>query len=84
MGHPAPALADRQGLCSGHFFASLGWGTGGIFVNSAFSASGVATLETTIKKDDRRKINRLDNADLKALLGHDQGDLTAGHHADTD
>ena len=36
------------------------------------------------QKDDRRKINRLDNADLKALLGHDQGDLTAGHHADTD
>lgn len=36
------------------------------------------------QKDDRRKINRLDNADLKALLGHDQGDLAAGHHADTD
>ena len=36
------------------------------------------------QKDDRRKINRLDNADLKALLGHDQGDLAAGHHTDTD
>ncbi len=64
------------------FFAWMG--DGGIFVNSAFSASGVATLETTIKRDDRRKINRLDNADLKALLSHDQGDLAAGHHADTD
>ena len=26
------------------------------------------------QKDDRRKINRLDNADLKALLGHEVGD----------
>lgn len=36
------------------------------------------------QKDDRRKINRLDNADLKALLSHDQSDLAAGHHANTD
>ena len=43
-------IGCQAGLCSGHFFASLGWGTGGIFVNSAFSASGVATLETTIKR----------------------------------
>ena len=39
-----------EGYAAVTFFASLGWGTGGIFVNSAFSASGVATLETTIKR----------------------------------
>ena len=31
-------------------FAWLGWGTGGILVNMAFRASGVATLDTTISK----------------------------------
>ena len=36
------------------------------------------------QKDDRRKINRLYNADLKALLGHDQCHLAAGHHTDAD
>ena len=30
------------------------------------------------------EINGIDNADLKTLLRYDQGNLAAGHHADTD
>ena len=36
------------------------------------------------QQDDRREIDGIDDADLQPLLGHDQGDLAAGHHADTD
>ena len=50
MGHPAPALADRRGYAAVTFLLHLDGGQGAFFVNSAFSASGVATLETTIKR----------------------------------
>ena len=36
------------------------------------------------QQDNRREIDGIDDADLQPLLGHDQGDLAAGHHADTD
>ena len=49
MSRPAPALADRQGYAA-VTFASAWMGTGGIFREQRFSASGVATLETTIKR----------------------------------
>ena len=41
-------LQKRPAACQA--FAWLGWGTGGILVNMAFRASGVATLDTTISK----------------------------------
>ena len=36
------------------------------------------------EQDDRREIHGVHNADLQALLGNDQRDLAAGHHADAD
>ena len=41
---------QRGGFYSNYAFAWLGCGTGGIFVNRAFSTSGVATLDTTISR----------------------------------
>ena len=54
------------------------------FVNRAFSASGVATDETTMSRMTAVKYTGVHNADLQALLGNDQRDLAAGHHADAD
>ena len=35
------------------------------------------------EQDDGSEIDRVHHADLQAFLGHDQGHLAAGHHADT-
>ncbi len=45
---------------------------------------GVATEETTISRMTAVKVDRIYHADRQALLGDDQGDLTAGHHANAD
>ena len=53
-------------------------------VNMALSASGVATLDTTISRITAVNVDRVYHTDGQALLRHDQCHLATGHHTDAD
>ena len=49
-----------------------------------FQRNGGCDGRNNNQQDDGGKVDRIYHADRQALLGDDQGDLTAGHHANAD
>ena len=55
-----------------------------ILVEEQFQRNGGCDGRNNNQQDDGGKVDRIYHADRQALLGDDQGDLTAGHHANAD